>query len=184
MTDSQPEHQHINCSTCGLKNVPDWDGKGHCITCARDAALGTDGLPMREPLNPKPSPSKGLTKLMQPDTPVGYGNSKNVTDSSDEQQNKVIWWLSKLQVETVKNHRPVMITREDQEVLEKAAVGIEALIARKVAEGQLAKLKEMQEYWYARDGVLEPRPNEDNDWVGADLYDRIAELQQLIKAKQ
>jgi|SRR5882757_136424 len=31
----------ITCTTCGRKNVPDWDGKGHCIKCARDLVLGT-----------------------------------------------------------------------------------------------------------------------------------------------
>lgn len=30
--------QKINCSTCNRKDVPNWDGKGHCITCARDSA--------------------------------------------------------------------------------------------------------------------------------------------------
>jgi len=32
----------ITCSNCGAENVPDWDGKGHCITCARDLVLGAD----------------------------------------------------------------------------------------------------------------------------------------------
>lgn len=31
--------EHITCKTCGRTNVPDWDGKGNCITCARDAVL-------------------------------------------------------------------------------------------------------------------------------------------------
>lgn len=30
----------ITCTACGRENVPDWDGKGHCITCARDLVLG------------------------------------------------------------------------------------------------------------------------------------------------
>ena len=31
-----------DCIKCGAQDVPDWDGKGHCITCARDLILGTD----------------------------------------------------------------------------------------------------------------------------------------------
>lgn len=31
----------ITCKTCGRKNVPDWNGQGQCISCARDAVLGT-----------------------------------------------------------------------------------------------------------------------------------------------
>lgn len=30
----------IDCIKCGRKDVPNWDGKGHCITCARDMMLG------------------------------------------------------------------------------------------------------------------------------------------------
>jgi hypothetical protein len=37
----------ITCTVCGRESVPNWDGKGHCITCARDLVLGpskqTDG---------------------------------------------------------------------------------------------------------------------------------------------
>ena len=29
----------LNCSLCLKANVPDWDGKGHCITCARNLVL-------------------------------------------------------------------------------------------------------------------------------------------------
>jgi len=29
----------IDCA-CGANDVPDWNGKGQCITCARDAVLG------------------------------------------------------------------------------------------------------------------------------------------------
>ena len=28
----------IDCA-CGAKDAPDWNGKGQCITCARDAVL-------------------------------------------------------------------------------------------------------------------------------------------------
>jgi hypothetical protein len=37
---NQTPKQHITCKTCGRSDMPDWDGSGHCITCARDAVLG------------------------------------------------------------------------------------------------------------------------------------------------
>lgn len=32
----------ITCKTCGKENVPDWNGKGQCITCSRDEVLGVN----------------------------------------------------------------------------------------------------------------------------------------------
>jgi hypothetical protein len=36
---NQTPKQHITCKTCGRSDMPDWDGNGHCITCARAAVL-------------------------------------------------------------------------------------------------------------------------------------------------
>lgn len=49
-----------------------------------------------------------------------------------------------------------------------------------LVEAELNGLKKFQAEWYADryDGVLEERPNPDDDWLGAGLYDRIKELQQ------
>lgn len=33
---------NITCKTCSKKEIPNWDGKGNCITCARDNVLGVD----------------------------------------------------------------------------------------------------------------------------------------------
>ncbi|HET8709596.1 MAG TPA: hypothetical protein VFL85_04955 [Candidatus Saccharimonadales bacterium] len=38
--------EKITCTTCGKTDVPDWNGKGQCITCARDAVLGTAQPPV------------------------------------------------------------------------------------------------------------------------------------------
>jgi hypothetical protein len=40
MSTTDTPEQHITCKTCGRSNVPDWDGNGHCITCAWSAVLG------------------------------------------------------------------------------------------------------------------------------------------------
>ena len=32
---------NITCTVCGATDVPNWDGKNHCITCARDIILET-----------------------------------------------------------------------------------------------------------------------------------------------
>jgi hypothetical protein len=34
----------ITCKTCGREVVPDWDGKGNCISCARDEVLGSESI--------------------------------------------------------------------------------------------------------------------------------------------
>lgn len=44
MTTPHQSTDKITCSICGKENVPDWDGQGHCIKCARDLVLG-DGHP-------------------------------------------------------------------------------------------------------------------------------------------
>jgi hypothetical protein len=43
----------ITCITCGQENVPDWDGNGHCITCARDLVLGGKPSADGEELKPR-----------------------------------------------------------------------------------------------------------------------------------
>lgn len=32
----------LTCKTCVKENVPDWNGKGQCITCSRDEVLGVN----------------------------------------------------------------------------------------------------------------------------------------------
>jgi|ERR1044072_4865170 hypothetical protein len=38
-TDQTGQPDKITCIDCGKQNVPNWDGKGRCITCARDKVL-------------------------------------------------------------------------------------------------------------------------------------------------
>ncbi len=59
-----------------------------------------------------------------------------------------------------------------------------SLIARKVADARLDELKAFQKEWYTDgNGVLSEKPDADTDWLGADLYDRIAELSQPSQGK-
>lgn len=43
-----PNTDKITCNKCGREDVPDWNGKGHCITCARDEVLGTPNTPIED----------------------------------------------------------------------------------------------------------------------------------------
>lgn len=40
----------IACKKCGREDVPNWNGKGSCISCARDEVLGTPNTPIEDEL--------------------------------------------------------------------------------------------------------------------------------------
>jgi hypothetical protein len=55
MTDPKEVSAKITCKNCSRENVLDWNGNGLCITCTRDAVLGSK--------QPKPPISGELEKV-------------------------------------------------------------------------------------------------------------------------
>lgn len=69
----------ITCTNCGKENVPDWDGEGHCISCARD--LVTNLATLDELLNLAQAIMANLNE--KPDKePKGQHSTSDGTDPS------------------------------------------------------------------------------------------------------
>jgi len=95
----------------------------------------------------------------------------------------------------IEGYRTKPVDELDKSVIELAIIhhwkleemeAVQALISNQVAsavkEAELKALVDFQRHWYLRaNGELEPKPDPMEDWLGYDLYERIATLNGVTK---
>jgi hypothetical protein len=136
MSTTDTPEQHITCKTCGRSDVPDWDGYGHCITCARDAVLG--GTPEQR----LETTLDELTQDFVDDFTHGYDTAKSTghnieyhTWDTIEQYKTAILAAVTAELRAIAPGRPEKYIRMNSDCLEGYQIAIDTMITNAKARG-------------------------------------------------
>jgi hypothetical protein len=119
-------------------------------------------------------------------TPAG-GGAKDEQTETDELDNILEQFQSSTII--IDSQGSVLGPKEDARAFmqsrQDTKAALEAWSRQQTALARLDELEAMQREWYANArGELEERPDPEDDWLGADLYDRIAALRVGLEGRK
>jgi hypothetical protein len=138
MSQAKTPEQHITCKTCGRSDVPDWDGSGHCITCARDAVLGGTPEQRLEALSEALGEIAHEHYLGCNNTPDGYEyayDTELVIILQSDQAKAAILATVSAELRALVPGRPEKYIRMNSDCLEGYQIAIDTMITNAKARG-------------------------------------------------